>query len=531
MAITPTPVSSPHVVALLPNCRYDDVAVTVDPAEDWATVVVDTIYRLPRRYAPDDLVGTARAGLNSGFQVSRVVIDDLRDMAAAAVADDDRLHTLMGCARPTTPTEIESCGHTFITTFGLRAFRRPLAEDEIARFESLFRNWASELDVRAAAELTIATMLQSPAFLYRIEFSPPPSEGAPPDDAVIPVSSYEMASRLSFTLWQSMPDAALLDAAREGRLEQPVAIEAEARRMLQDRRTRGMLVHFHRQWLDLDRILIPEHLSRAGDPDWDAATIAAAHEEALRFISLALSDGEGTLSALLTSRRAQVNERLATLYGVPFEGVPGTWVEVDLPEGERAGILTRIAVLASHAHPGYASPPLRGNFVLSHVTCAAFDPPPASADLTQPVPEEGEGPRTNRELFAARTASPGCQSCHRRLDGVGFGLESYDARGVFRTLDVGQPIDASGRLVGLDVASDYHGGVELSALLARSMTVERCYTRRFMEMVWGRALTGNDAAALQRVHAHFAGSGGRIDALLLAIVTDPTFRQRLPLSE
>jgi hypothetical protein len=483
---------------------------------------------LPADTARDGLENDARA-LGASELLLRRYEETARTWSAAAVADDGRLASLMGCPQPTTPSEIESCGHTFVTRFGLRAFRRPLVDDEVARFESLFRNWAAEIDVRAAAELTIATLLQSPSFLYRIERAPVSSEGAPPDDAPMAVSSYEMASRLSYALWQSMPDAALLEAASEGGLESSEAIDAQARRMLEDPRTRGMLVDFHRQWLDLDRIFIPEHLTRAGDPDWDAATIAASHEEALRFIRLALS--EGTFDALFNSRRAQVNERLATLYGVPFEGEPGSWVDVELPEGERAGILTRIAVLASHAHPGYASPPLRGNFVLSHVTCAAFDPPPASADLTQPVPEEGEGPRTNRELFAARTASPGCQSCHRRLDGVGFGLESYDARGVFRSMEVGRAIDASGRLVGLDVVGDYDGGVELSALLARSTTVERCYTRRFMEMVWGRPLTGNDEATLRRVHARFSGSGGRIDALLMAIVTDPTFRQRTPLSE
>lgn len=485
---------------------------------------------LPADTARDGLENDARA-LGASELLLRRYEDTARVWAAAAVADDERLRTLMGCPLPATPSEIESCGRTFVAGFGLRAFRRPLADDELARFTSLFRSWSAEIDVRAAAELTIATFLQSPAFLYRIELAPPPSEGAPPNDAPIAVSSYEMASRLSYALWESMPDAALLEAAEQGRLETPEAIEAEARRMLEDRRTRGMLRDFHAQWLDLDRILVPEHLTRAGDPNWGAASVADAHEEALRFISLALSDGEGTLDALFNSRRAQVNARMAELYGVPFEGAPGTWVEIELPEGERAGILTRIAVLASHAHPGYASPPLRGNFVLSHVTCAAFDPPPASADLTQPVAEEGEGPRTNRELFAARTASPGCQSCHRRLDGVGFGLESYDARGVFRTMEVGRPIDASGRLVGLDVTGDYRGGVELSALLSRSDTVERCYTRRFMEMVWGRPLTGNDEATLRRVQARFSGSGGRIDALLLAIVTDPTFRRRMPVSE
>ncbi len=478
--------------------------------------------------ARDGFENDARA-LGPSEALLRRYEETARTWAAAVAADDARLASLMGCPLPATPSEIESCGRTFVTTFGARAFRRPLSDEEITRFLSLFRGWAIEIDERAAAELTLATFLQSPAFLYRIEPTPPAGEGASPTDGAIEVSSYEMASRLSYALWQSMPDEALLAAAQSDRLRAPEAIEAEARRMLGDPRTRGMLVDFHRQWLDLDRILVPEHLTRAGDPSWDAATIEAAHEESLRFIRLAMD--AGTLSALLTSRRAQVNERLAGLYGVPFDAEDGAWIDVELPEGERAGILTRVAVLASHAHPGYASPPLRGSFVLGRVTCAAFDPPPADADLTQPVAEEGEGPRTNRELFAARTASPGCQSCHRRLDGVGFGLESYDARGVFRSMEVGRPIDATGRLVGLDVTGDYTGGVELSALLARSVTVERCYTRRFMEMVWGRPLIGNDEAALRRVHARFSGAGGRIDALLMAIVTDPTFRQRTPSSE
>lgn len=449
-----------------------------------------------------------------------------RALAAAAVEDDARLAAVLGCSSWATPTEIEGCAASFVRDFGARAFRRPLEDDERARLTSLFRNWVIQIDVRAAAELTLAAMLQSPAFLYRVELSPLPAEGV---SGPIEVPPYEMASRLSYALWQSMPDAELFDAAARGALSHPEEVEAQARRMLADPRARAMLVDFHRQWLELDRILGPDHVSRAGDDTWDATTQADAREEALRFIALAV-EGEGTLGAILNSPEAMVNPRMAALYGVPYPG-PETgdaWVRVTLPETERAGILTRIAVLASHAHPGYPSPPLRGNFVLSRVACAPFDAPPRDADLSQPVPDPEAGPRTNRELFAARTASAGCQACHRRLDGVGFGLERYDARGVFRTIDNTLPVDASGRLVGLDVPVEYVGAIELSARLSESRQVQRCYTRRFMEMVFGRGLDDADTGPLTRVERRFVASGGRIDELVVSIVTDESFLLRHP---
>jgi Protein of unknown function (DUF1588)/Protein of unknown function (DUF1595)/Protein of unknown function (DUF1587)/Protein of unknown function (DUF1585)/Protein of unknown function (DUF1592) len=441
-----------------------------------------------------------------------------RELAASAVADDARLSLVLGCPRWETPTEIEACGASFVTTFGARAFRRPLLEDEVARFTSLFRTSAMQIDVRGAAELTMAAMLQAPAFLYRLELSPLASEGSPPEGAVISVPDHEMASRLSYALWQSMPDPLLLEAAR-----------ADA-----------MLVDFHRQWLDLDRILDPDHATRVGlspwdgstgdAPTWDATVQASAREEALRFVRLAME--EGTLAALFTSPEAEVDARMAALYGVPFSGAsPEEWVRVTLPETERAGILTRVAVLASHAHPGYASPPIRGNFVLERVACAPLGSPPADADISQPMPDPGAGPRTNRQLFEARTAGAGCQACHRRLDGVGFGLENYDASGVFRTLDNTLPVDATGRISGLDIVADYVGAVELSSRLTESRQIERCYVRRVMEMVWGRGLDGADRGPFDRVEHRFSRSGGRIDELLVSIVTDESFVSRRAVAE
>lgn len=483
---------------------------------------------LPPDTRRSGLENDARALGPSELLLSRYE-ETARQLAAAAVADDAGLGRILGCASWATPTEIEGCGLSLVRGIGRRALRRPPSSDEEDRYLSLFRTAAMDIDVRGAAELTLSALLMSPAFLYRLEPAPLGGEGA--SDGPIVVPPYELASRLSYALWQSMPDEALLDAAERGALSLPTDVEREASRMLDDPRTGAMIVDFHRQWLELDRILMPEHAARAGDASWDAAIQLEAHTEALRFVSLALVEGEGTLSALLSSREAEVTERLATLYGVPFTGPPGGTARVMLPEGERAGILTRIAVLASHAHPGYPSPPIRGNYVLDRLTCAPFDAPPRDADLSQPVPVEGEGPRTNRELFAARTASAGCQSCHRRLDGVGFGLESYDARGVFRTIDNGLPVDDRGALVGLDVAPEYEGGVELSARLSESYRVERCYARRWMEMVWGRGLTFEDEAPLARAHRALSGSGGRLDALLLQIVTDEAFLARQAVSE
>ncbi|WP_169791440.1 DUF1592 domain-containing protein [Sandaracinus amylolyticus] len=486
------------------------------------------LLELPPDTELDRLENDARSLGPSQLGIARYE-ESARAVASAVMADERARARVLSCDAWSTPSEQEACVDAFVAGFAMRALRRPPSEDEAERLRSRIRAWTTQTDFLGAIELAVQMLLQTPSFLYRTEPS------VDDDDEIIAVDGYEMASRLSYALWQSMPDDALFEAAASGALSSREGVEREARRMIADARAGDTIVDFHRQWLDLDRILEPEHAVRADGTrsDWDARTQRDAHAEALRFVRIALVEGDGRLASLLESPEAELSGRLARLYDVGTDPswADDEWRRVTLPDERRAGILTRVAVLASHAHPGYASPPLRGSFVLETLLCAPRTSPPADVDLSQPRPSDGEGPRTNRELFAQRTSSALCQGCHVRLDGIGFGLEHYDAAGVWRDVEVGVAIDTAGALHGTDVDGPFDGALELSRRLATSRDVHACYTRRWLQFVRGRPADASEQFLLAELEERFAESGGDVRALMLAIVTHPSFARRTAVGE
>ena len=443
--------------------------------------------------------------------------------AEAATVDDAAVHTLSGCADWSTPTLATSCSAQFIDHTGRRIFRRPLDDGERERFTTKFTAWQSAVDFQGAVRLTLSAMLQSPQFLYRAE--PIPRDQAA--GALVALDAYEMASRLSFFIWESAPDDALLDAASRNALHTENEIRTEAERMLQDDRARRVLWSFHRQWLGLDRILLDEHLVRtpAVDPAWTAATQAAAWEETHLFVENVLGQG-GSFRDLLTSRRAWVNGEMARIYGVDAPADPSTWTEASLPETERAGLLTRAAFLAGFAHRGATSPPVRGNGIQLRLLCQLPISPPPGVDLSQPKPSVGQGPVTNRALFETRTSPSTCQGCHAGLNGFGFGFELYDAAGHFHTTEQGLPIDASGAIHGTDVDGPFLGAIALSDSLSKSATVYQCAAQQWVRFALGRAPSNDEQPMVRSLAKTFLESGGDVRAIMIAIATSPTFRLR-----
>lgn len=442
--------------------------------------------------------------------------------AKGATEDRASLEALVGCTDWVKPTLAASCAAKFIETTGARLFRRPLTDDERERFTLRFQQWQASIDFEAAVRLTLSAMLQSPRFVYRPEPSPGGAAGS-----VVPVEPYAMASRLSFFLWESVPDAALLEAASRGELATVEQIYDQAERMLADDRAKRVLWNFHRQWLGLDRVLGDEHVVRTPevDPGWTAATPLAATTESRLFVENVLA-ADGSLRDLLTSRRAWVNGEMARIYGVAPPADVNAWSEVELPATERAGILTRVAFLAGTSHRGATSPPIRGNAIGLRLLCQAPVSPPPGADLSQPKAAPNEGPRTNRALFEARTSPPSCQSCHVVLNGFGFGFEHYGAGGRFQAEERGLAIDAHGRILGTDVDRTFDGALELSAALDESADVHRCTTQQWMRYALGRGIAPEERALADAVTADFTRSGGKIRRVLLDIVTSNTFRMR-----
>jgi hypothetical protein len=478
---------------------------------------------LPHDTASAGFENAAEAQQPSDVRISRY--ETIANIyAKEATVDGPAVARLIGCTDWSMPTRAATCAATFIDTMGARLFRRPLDAGERERFTRRFQAWQASIDFEAAVRLTLSAMLQSPQFLYRPEPAGPEGDGP---RHLVPVEAYAMASRLSFFLWESVPDDALVAAASRGELATEEQVRGEAVRMLADERARRVLWSFHRQWLGLDRVLGDEHVVRTPevDPGWSAATPAFAATESKLFVENVLF-ADGSLRDLLTSRRAWVNGEMARIYGVAPPADPAGWTETELPEPERAGILTRVAFLAGHSHRGATSPPIRGNAVELRFFCQPPISPPPGVDLSQPKADPKQGPQTNRMLFEARTAPASCQSCHRGLNGLGFGFERYGAGGRYQTQEQGLGVDAHGRLYGTDIDRTFDGAIELSAALDESAQVHRCATQQWMRYALGRGLTDEEAPLADAVSHDFEGSGGNIRALLLDIVTSPTFRLR-----
>jgi Protein of unknown function (DUF1592)/Protein of unknown function (DUF1588)/Protein of unknown function (DUF1595)/Protein of unknown function (DUF1587)/Protein of unknown function (DUF1585) len=423
--------------------------------------------------------------------------------AEAATRDAAGTSALVGCDGLDTGTR-DDCATRFIERLGRRVYRRALEPLETERLLRLVQRGTLAVDFEAGIQLALMAMLQAPQFLYRLE-------DAPPEDAVgaIPVDDVAMATRLSYFLWASTPDDALLDAAAAGELTSEAGLARQVDRMLSDPRVLRVLWDFHRQWLGLDRILGPEHEARADsvDPSWSAESQAAAFAESRRFVEHVLTE-DGHLGALLTSRLAWLDAPSAALYGV----LPPMSVDapVLLPREERAGILTRAAFLAGLSHRGTTSPPVRANALLLRLLCRPPMPPPANVAVPLTDPSDDAAPRTTRMLFDEHTAGPACQGCHVTLNGIGYGLEGYDATGRARSVEHGLPIDAHGTMVLDGAPTSFVGGVELSERLATSREMGDCAVEKWLRFALGRGPVASEAAFVAALQSSFADSGGAL---------------------
>ena len=429
-----------------------------------------------------------------------------------------------GAFLPCTPdggADPAACGHDFLRDLGARAFRRPLAIDEETAFLDFFDQQMAEHNFNVGLQLAMQAILQAPPFIYFPEFGGDPLVDQP---ELLPLTGHELASRLSYFLWDTTPDALLLSAATSGDLDTVDGIETEVLRMLDDPRARASIVNFHRQWFDLDKIseINPD---LATYPDFTPTLRSAMREELDRFVESTIFDGAGSFSALLTSTDTTVDPSLAALYNVAAPP-PDTWAPTTLPATERSGILTRAGFLARTAHAVHPSPVRRGVFVLSRILCVPPAPPPPDVNTSPPDESDPDQPKTNRERYAKHTAQDTCGSCHQTIDGVGFGFENYDALGNWRTKDNGFDVDASGELIGSDVDGPFTGAIELSQKLATSTQAHNCVVSQVYRYALGRSTNLDDLCTLGDLRGQFAAASGDIRALLLAVVTSDAFRFR-----
>jgi hypothetical protein len=422
-------------------------------------------------------------------------------IAAAAAAD---LPALIDCTPDTDP----NCSRRFVSEFGARAFRRPLTAEEALEFHRFFEMPPGDASFAAGVEVTIQLMLQAPQFLYRIELHE--AGGAPGELADL--DPYQVASRMSYFLWGSMPDAPLFAAAAGDALATPAQIEAEARRMLDDPKAERAFLHFFTQWADMGRI---DLVTKLADDGYDEATRASMRQEFERFVGDVLFTGEASFADLLQSNRTFVDDRLAGLYGVTPPG-PDVWAEVELDPAQRAGLFTQTAFLASHGHPLNPSPVKRGNYMLQNLLCTSVgSPPPIAEAMNSPKPQPG---MTNRQVYEQLTGADQCKGCHMVINPVGFAFEHYDTMGRFRLEDQGLPVDASGSFQTMS----YADAIEFMAELSASELAQSCFSRKWLVYGLGGAHVlpemATDAADA------FAAAEFNLRELQVAIATHPRFR-------
>jgi hypothetical protein len=409
-----------------------------------------------------------------------------------------------------------ACAREIVSTLARRAWRRPVSEAEVRSLLGFVRMAQKDGgSLEQGIQLALEAVLVSPHFLFRIERDPEP--GDPP--AAHPVGNFELASRLSYFLWSSMPDEELFQAAADGSLRRPEALAAQVRRMLRDRRSRRLVENFAGQWLEL-RNLDSARPDPDKFPDFDDELRDAMRQETTLYFQYVMREDRSILD-FIDGPYTFLNERLAGFYGI--QGVEGDrFRRVELDGSERSGVLTQASVLTVSSYANRTSPVLRGKWLLENVLGAPPPPPPPDAGVLDEGQVNIHG--TVRQQFEQHRSKPACFSCHSRMDPLGFGLENYDAIGRWRTHEGKFPVDASGTLPD---GRAFNGPRELKTILRTDRDeFARCLTEKMLTYALGRGLEPYDRPAVAEICRRLAGSDYRFSSLVLGIVNSLPFQMR-----
>ena len=470
------------------------------------------------------LLETARQPLQSHFNEIRhprltpaIYQVSITGPYAPQGADDTPSRRRIFVCRPGESSEEEACAKEILSTLMRRAYRRPVSEADVEGPMAFFREGRSEGDFDAGIGKALGAMLMSPQFLFRVELDP---DGVASGDTYR-ISDIELASRLSFFLWSSIPDDELLDAAVRGELSRPDELERQARRMLADPRSYNLATNFAGQWLQLRNL---ESFSPNGRlyPDFDDNLRQAFREETERFVDYVLRDGRSVLD-LLGADYTFLNERLAKHYGIP--GIYGSrFRRVVLAEdSKRGGLLRHGSILAVTSYATRTSPVRRGKWVLDNIYGAPPPPPLPNVPALDETSVSASLPM--RERLRQHRTDPVCASCHRTIDPVGFALENFDAVGRWRDHEGDNgPIDVSGGLPGV---GDFDGVAGLEAgLLSRPELFAGTVTEKLLTFALGRGVEYYDAPAVRKIIREAELDGYRFQSLILGIVKSVPFQMR-----
>ena len=516
-----------------PPDLMSDVALNYQPSQD--DVDDHLVVRVPVTAGPHDvgvtfparpwvLLETARQPYESHFNYYRhprvqpaiFSVSIVGPYLPLGAGDTPSRQRIFVC-QPQNVAEEDPCAREILADVMRRAYRRPVTGEDVSGPFALYEQARAEHGFEAGIEMGLAAVLVSPEFLFRIEQEPAGVEpGAP-----YRVSDVELASRLAFFLWSSIPDDELLELASAGRLSEPAVLEHQVERLLADPRAGNLVTNFAAQWLhlrNLDGVTPDKRLF----PDFDDNLRQAMRRETELFVGSILREDRSALD-LVRADYTFLNERLAKHYGIPHVyGSRFRRVELD-DDSVRGGLLRHGSILTVTSFATRTSPVVRGNWVLGNLLGVPPPPPPPDVpDLPEAKIVAKELPM--RERLSAHRDNPACSGCHRLMDPVGFALENYDAIGRWRTVDAGFPIDASGELWDGTAL----GGVrELeSAMLARPELFLTTLTEKLLVFGTGRGVTATDAPAVRAILRRAEADDYRLSSLIQAVVASDPFQMR-----
>jgi len=408
------------------------------------------------------------------------------------------------------------CARQILSTLARRAYRQAVSKADIDTPLEFYQSGKRDGGFEASVELALERILASPKFIFRVERDP---AGATPG-TIYRVSDSELASRLSFFLWSSIPDDELLQLAAEGKLKDPAVLEQQVRRMLADPKSQALVANFAGQWLQLRNLA---HVQPNTDlfPDFDDNLRRSFRRETELLFGSIIQEDRSVLD-LLTADYTFVNERLARHYGIP-DIYGSRFRRVAITDDWRRGLLGQGSILALTSHAERTSPVLRGKWVLENILGSPVPPPPPDVPQLKGN-QEGEKPRTMREQMAEHRANPVCASCHKVMDSIGFSLENFDAVGTWRTSEPGGPIDASGELAD---GTKINGAVSLrNALVNRPDVFAGTFSEKLLIYALGRGLDYRDMPAVRSILRDAGASQYRFSSLVLAVVRSTPFQMR-----
>lgn len=446
-------------------------------------------------------------------------------LAKAAVQN---LSTLTNC--DTKAKSEDACAMEFAKKFGRRAFRRPTTSDDEKLLMAAYTAGKTDGSYSEGIEVMVRAALQSPDFLYRLELTTPTDTKT----KLVPLSPYEMATRLSYLIWASGPDDGLLDDAGNGKLGTRADVATKARAMLADAKARPAITDFYNQWVGTSRLdIITKNSSLF--PMYSEDVRDGMTKEMPAFVEHVLWSGsDHSLKQFLTEQVAFVTTPLAKLYGVTApSGAATTAQMVALPANQnRSGILTQAGFLAVQAHPDQTSPVLRGKFVRTKLMCQAPPAPPMDVNITLPAVDSAATAR--QRLSAHLTAATSCMGCHVLMDPIGLTFENFDGIGQYRTKEGNSDIDVSGEIIGArdsGLGGAFSGVRELAGKLAASSQVRDCVAEQWFDFAIGRSQDAADGCSLSTLQSNFASSGGNLADLIVSMTQTDAFWYRAPYTQ